>query len=172
MDTRARPSITRWLDAIAVVLLCGLVASDWLSRLQGPIDLRWDGGAYYSLGTALAEGKGYRILTEPGDPQSTLHPPLLPALIAGDQLALGASDPAVVGRALRKTYLVLSLLYVVAVYALLRMRLPVGLALCGAVLCALNDHLCFLSDLCYPEVPFGLVSVGCVLASFRAGRVG
>src|SRR5262249_7296583 len=64
------------------------------------------------------------------------------------------------------------LLYVAAVYALLRMRLPVGLALCGAVLCALNDHLCFLSDLCYPEVPFGLVSVGCVLASFRAGRVG
>jgi hypothetical protein len=36
-------------------------------HLGGPLDLRFDAGVYYTLGMSLAEGKGYRILSEPGE---------------------------------------------------------------------------------------------------------
>ena len=54
-------------DIIAMVLLAGLASAIWLPRLRGPIDLRWDGGTYYVLGTSLAQGRGYRLLDEPGE---------------------------------------------------------------------------------------------------------
>jgi len=64
-------------------LLIGAAAlASWWPRWGGPIDLRWDGGAYYILGTSLARGEGYRILSEPGGVSSSLHPPLVPALVA------------------------------------------------------------------------------------------
>ena len=50
--------------ACVVVVLVSLAT--WWARLDGPIDLRWDGGAYYILGTSLADGHGYRLLSEPG----------------------------------------------------------------------------------------------------------
>jgi hypothetical protein len=48
-------------------LLIGAAAlAFWWPRWGGPSDLRWDGGAYYVLGTSLARAEGYRILGEPG----------------------------------------------------------------------------------------------------------
>ena len=73
----------------------------WLPRQAGPIDLRWDGGVYYSLGTSLAQGRGYRLLNEPGEIESVQYPPLLPAVVAIHQVVLGTSDPTIVGRWLR-----------------------------------------------------------------------
>ena len=75
--------------ALAVVL--------WLPRLSGPIDLRYDAGVYYLLGTSLAQGHGYRIPSEPGSPQALQYPPLLPAIVATYQRALGTSDPLIIG---------------------------------------------------------------------------
>ena len=43
---------------LCVLLLLGAII--WLPRLNGPLDLRWDAGTYYVLGTSLAEGRGYR----------------------------------------------------------------------------------------------------------------
>ena len=40
---------------------------------------------YYVLGTALAEGKGYRLLNEPGDIEANQYPPLLALVIAFHQ---------------------------------------------------------------------------------------
>ena len=79
-------------DGAVLVLLCAFVILCWLPRLKGPIDLRWDGGAYYILGSSLAQGKGYRLLNEPGDMQTTLHSPLLPIIVAVHQRLLGTSD--------------------------------------------------------------------------------
>jgi hypothetical protein len=67
----------------------------WIPLMRGPIDLRWDAGAYYVLGTSIAQGQGYRLLSEPGDPQAVQYPPLLPLLVAGHQRLLGTSDPVV-----------------------------------------------------------------------------
>ena len=48
-----------WGELTVLVLAIVL----WLPRLTGPIDLRWDAGVYYLLGTSLATGQGYRILS-------------------------------------------------------------------------------------------------------------
>jgi hypothetical protein len=59
-----------WIVLIALALLL------WAPRLRGPLDLRWDGAVYYVLGTSLAEGKGYRLLNEPGEVEAVQYPPL------------------------------------------------------------------------------------------------
>ena len=113
-------------------------AFTWLPRLRGPLDLRWDGGAYYVLGTSLAEGKGYRLLNEPGEIQSTLHPPVLPAIAALFQYVAGTSDFVTVGHALRLLYFVLSIAYSVATFLLLRNFLPLAYAGMGSLVCILQ----------------------------------
>ena len=49
-----------------VVALIALTVAWWIPQRHGPIDARFDGATYYVLGTSLAEGRGYRILSEPG----------------------------------------------------------------------------------------------------------
>ena len=80
LTNRLRQTISRRWD-VAVVLGVAIVL--WLPRLSGPIDLRYDAGVYYLLGTSLAAGHGYRIPSEPGSPQALQYPPLLPALGPG-----------------------------------------------------------------------------------------
>ena len=110
-------------------LLIGAAAlASWWPRWGGPIDLRWDGGAYYILGTSLASGEGYRILSEPGGLSSSLHPPLVPAFVAAHELLLRTTDPVVVGRALRVTVVLCSAAYAIVVFLLLSASLPRALA--------------------------------------------
>ena len=101
-----RPS---WTDLAAVALLLSVVLATWVPRLRGPIDLRYDAGHYFMLGTALAQNKGYRLLSEPGEVLANHHPPGLPAIVALYQRFLRTSDPWVAGEALRR--LLLRLLY-------------------------------------------------------------
>ncbi len=84
-------------DAVALLVVIAVAALTWLPRSKGPIDLRWDGSVHYILGTSLAQGKGYRLLNEPGEIAAVQYPPLLPAIVAAHQLVLGTSDPWVVG---------------------------------------------------------------------------
>src|SRR5438552_18711575 len=92
----ARPNLglgkkmTRY-GAEAVVVAIALLL--WVPRLSGPIDLRWDAGVYYVLGTSLASGHGYRILSEPGSPEALQYPPLLAAVVALHEWALGTTNP-------------------------------------------------------------------------------
>lgn len=157
-------------DAIAALFLAALTLVSWLPRLKGPIDLRWDASAYYVLGTALAEGKGYRLLNEPGEIQTTLHPPLLPVIVALHQLVLRTSDVITVGWWLRLFYLVLFVAYAVAVYFLLRAFLPPGYAVLAAVVGLFQLQTVFMSDLCYPEIPFALATVLFTLCNVNGGK--
>src|SRR5215471_5069800 len=157
-------------DVIAALVLATLAMLCWVPRLQGPIDLRWDGAAYYVLGTALAEGKGYRLLNEPGDIQSTLHPPMLPALIALHRWIVRTDDPAVLGHLLRLTYVVFFVSYVVAGYFVLRLFLPTSYSFLAALAVALHFHTIFISDLCFTEIPFGLATVLFTLCNSSTGR--
>ncbi len=147
-----------------------LVVALWVPRIQGPIDLRWDGAVYYVLGTSLAEGKGYRLLNEPGEIQANQYPPLLPLIIAAHQIALGTSDPLVVGRVLRLSSFLAFATYIFAIYALLRRHLSGAYAFFGTVVCLLNVHTYFLSDLCFPEMLYGLLTVGFLLVYSREKR--
>ena len=143
-ETGHRPwgPVDRRLAAVLVLVAAAL----WLPRLRGPLDLRYDAGVYYVLGTSLAEGRGYRLLNEPGAIEAVQYPPALPAIAAVHQRILGTSDPAVVGHALRYMAALLFLGYAVAVFALARRVLKPGLAWLAALLAILNPQVLFLSD--------------------------
>ena len=96
-----RMSVERRQDLMcgAVLLLIWLAVS--IPRLNGPIDLRWDAGTDHVLGTALAEGKGYRLLNEPGEIEAVQYPPLLPLIVAAHQRVIGSSNYFEVGSGLR-----------------------------------------------------------------------
>src|SRR5258707_319742 len=93
---RAHTALHR-ADAICALALCLLTLLSWIPRWNGPLDLRWDGGTYFILGTSLAQGKGYRLLNEPGEIRADQYPPLLPAIVAAHEKLLSSSDPVKVG---------------------------------------------------------------------------
>ena len=162
-----------WLasDRQCLLILLLVAAALWLPRLRGPIDLRYDGGAYYVLGTSLAEGRGYRLLNEPGEIEAIQYPPLLPLLVAAHQWALGSDDPVPVGEWLRLCYMLLSVACTLATYALCRELLPARHALLATLFSSLAVYTYFLSDLCFAETPFTLTTTLFVIAVRRPGRL-
>ena len=138
--------------ALAPALVVLVTVALWLPRQAGPIDLRWDGGVYYLLGTSLAEGRGYRLLNEPGEIEGVQYPPLLPAVVALHQLALGTSDPTTVGRWLRLSSFLVFVAYSLVALWFLTLYLPPVRALLGALLSTFCLHAWFLSDALFPEV--------------------
>jgi len=158
-------------DVVIISVLALLALASWLPRMQGPIDFRWDGATYYILGTALAEGKGYRLLNEPGEIEAVQYPPLLPAIIALHQLALGTNDPVIVGRYLRLSFFLMYLAFIFYSYVLVRQFLPPLYAFGAALTVLLNVFTNFLSDLCFAEIPFGLTITLFVLVNRKPGRL-
>lgn len=160
------------LDICCVILVLAPFVGLWMPRASGPIDLRYDAGVYYTLGTSLFQGTGYRLLNEPGEIPANQYPPLLPAIVAVHQLALGTSDPAVVGPWLRLTFFLFSTGFLVAGYFLARQYVGRGFAVLAGLICALHVDTLFLSDLFYAEIPFGLVTIGFFLVHGRWGKWG
>jgi hypothetical protein len=149
-------AVARWWGQVVVIAIALLL---WIPRLSGPIDLRWDAGVYYLLGTSLAQGHGYRIPSEPGSPEALQYPPLLPAVVALYERALGSTDPAVVAPWLRTSYAMLFLVYALAALVLARRYLRPTFAVAATALCLLHFQTIFLSDLLFAELPFALVTV-------------
>jgi hypothetical protein len=154
--------ITRYWAEAAVV---GIVVLLWAPRLAGPIDLRWDAGVYYVLGTSLATGHGYRILSEPGSPEALQYPPLLPAIVAVHEWALGTTNPDVVAPWLRKLYFGIFIAYAFAALALARRHLQSRFAVAAVALCLLQVESIFFSDALFTELPFAVISVAFVLVA-------
>jgi hypothetical protein len=146
-------------DVRYTLILAAIALAVWVPRLRGPIDLRYDAGVYYILGTSLADGKGYRLLNEPGEPNALQYPPLLPAVVAAEQKMLGTNDPNVVGPWLRWTYFGLFLVYSLAVYRLARTALSPGFAFVATLICSLSCGMIYLSDLLQAELPFATMTV-------------
>ncbi len=156
----------RWLAAdrrYAAALVMVAIAL-WLPRLRGPLDLRYDAGVYYVLGTSLAEGRGYRLLNEPGAIEAIQYPPLLPAVAAVHQLLLGTTDPVVVGWWLRLTAALLFIGYSVGVFALARRFVPSRFAFLATLLAILNAQALFLSDYFSADLPYAAASTFFFLA--------
>ena len=164
VDMRESRYVGRVHSAVLILAVLGL----WAFRLGGPIDLRWDAGVYYILGTSLYEGKGYRLLNEPGEIRAVQYPPLLPAIVAAHQWLAGDERPAVAGRWLRWSMAATYLAFVLAAYRMARWWLAPWAALAAALLVAANSVTLFMSDVCFAEVPFGLACLG-FLAIHRAG---
>ena len=157
-------------------LICGAaLLVIWLAvsipRLNGPIDLRWDASEYYVLGTALAEGKGYRLLNEPGEIKTVHYPPLVPLIVALHQWLMGTSDFFEVGWRLRIVYFVLSGIYLLAVYALARQLLaPIHALFVGAITGLSFYSFFYPSETLYTELPFALISILFLLCQRRSDQ--
>src|ERR1043166_4519267 len=106
MDALMQPR-NRRKDLLCAVAVLLLAVANWAGRLAGPVDLRWDAGTYYTLGTSLYEGKGYRLLNEPGEVRANQYPPLLPAIVALHERLAGTSDPFVAGHLMRWSWMLL-----------------------------------------------------------------
>ena len=145
-------------DALCICILLVMVIASWIPRLRGPVDLRWDAGVYYVLGTSLAEGKGYRLLNEPGEILAVQYPPGLPALVAVEQIALHSSNPVIVGRWIRTSWCLLSVGYILCAFLLGRLFLPRLYAFLLAAACLLNYEMYFISTLCFAELPYAFSS--------------
>jgi hypothetical protein len=164
-------TLPRRHDLAAIGALVLLWIAVWAPRLQGPIDLRWDASTYYVLGTSLAEGRGYRLLNEPGQIQAVQYPPFVPLLVAAHERTLGTSDVLTVAWRLRLCYFVLSGLYLLAAYALARTLLAPPYALLVAATTGLSFYgFLYLSDALYAEIPFGLLSLLFLLFHRRSER--
>ena len=158
-----RPS--RRARVLALLLLLAAVASHWIPRLSGPIDLHYDGATYYVLAESLAAGKGYRLLNEPGEIEALQYPPLFPLWIAAHMRLAGSADPALIAPLLRVSQALLSLALAGALFALARRFLPLWPALFATLLSTLSFRTVYLSDLLFPELLFTLLSVLFFLAA-------
>jgi hypothetical protein len=145
-----------WRYLAALVMLATAL---WLPRLRGPLDLRYDAGVYYILGTSLAEGRGYRLLSEPGAIEAIQYPPLVPAVGAIAERVLGTDDPFVVGHWLRLGSVLLYVGYAAAIYLMSRRIVTPGYAFLVALLSILHSHTVFLSDFFAADVPYAFLSV-------------
>ncbi len=154
-----RAVMVRHRNAVYLSVLIALAVGLWLPRLRGPLDLRYDAGVYYILGTSLAEGKGYRLLSEPGQIQAIQYPPLLPLLGTATQCLAGSDDPAIVGHWLRISFFVLFLAFAVSVYWLSRCYLASGAAFLATLVMLLHVHTTWMSELFFAELPFAFTSV-------------
>lgn len=154
-------------DGRFLLVLMVVTAALWAPRLRGPIDLRWDAGVYYMLGTSLAEGDGYRLPNEPQPIRAIQYPPLLATVAAVHQTLLETSDPVVVGSWLRRFYLVLTFCYAAGAFALARRFLPSREAFAVGLITILNPQTLFFSDVFMADLPFAVVTMLFLLVATR-----
>jgi hypothetical protein len=170
----ARPSrgydegliLSRDSFCIGIVLLGTLLNA--FPRRSGPIDMRWDAAQYYVLGTSLAAGHGYRVLSEPGEIEEVQYPPGTPALIALHEILLGTAEPARVGPWLKLSWLLMYAALCVLTYALARELAPPWLACLAALLVAFNVPVYVHSAQCSSDLPYALVSSAFILVVRKA----
>ena len=158
-DLESRNFFPSRLDVIIIILLLSVAVVTWLPRGQGAIDLRVDAGAYYVLGTSLADGHGYRLANEPGNIRATQYPPVVPGIIAVHQKLGGTTDTFLIGRRLKLFWLFLLLFFTALTYCFLRSSFSVAWSCLGVVFCLLNTQLCFYSNQATAELPFAVISL-------------
>lgn len=168
-ESKVRRGFDRNMICIGILVIASILS--WISRYRGPIDLRWDGGEYYVLGTSLAQGDGYRLLNEPGKIRAIQYPPGLPAIVAAHEIVLGSTDPRVVGPWLRRTWMAFSFISVILCFLFARRFLWPGCSLLVALGFLFCRNVFFVSTLCFSELPFALATLLFVLIYRRDGGI-
>jgi hypothetical protein len=115
----------------------------------------------------LEEGKGYRLLNEPGEIKAVQYPPLLPLIAAGHIYLMENSHPSVAGYSLRLFFAAIFVGYIIAVYVLCRLYLSSGFAFLATLVVLLHIHTTWLSDLFFAELPFAFISIFFLIISKR-----
>ena len=76
------PLRTAGTRVLAAVFLALLLPVYWIAFHAPAVGIYHDDGIYLVTAKALAEGKGYRIVSLPGDPPQTKYPILFPAVLS------------------------------------------------------------------------------------------
>ncbi len=80
---RRKPPLRKALLAVGILgalVPSGLLA--WKARAMPHLGYFQDDGLYWIAGKSIAEGRGYRILSLPGEPFQTKYPPLYPLVLS------------------------------------------------------------------------------------------
>ncbi len=162
-------SPSRWMfaDGICIAALLMLVGLIWMPRAAGPIDLRWDASVYYLTGVSMAEGRGYRLLNEPGEIQAVQYPPLVPAIVALHQKALGTTDAFEVGRWLKVTWWAFFGAFAVLTFGFIRSFLPSGWAMLATAIPILHPDFYINASYASSELPFAMATAAFLFAYYR-----
>ena len=133
----------------AVLILLAWTVGLFVWGFDPKVDLNGDNVAYYSLATAMNEGRGYCQVNEPGCPPDKHFPPGYPALLS---LAMRVSADPVFLKAVNGALLAGGVLLAWGVA--LRLGFPPLLALGTAMLLPANAHLLRSATTMMSEIPF------------------
>jgi len=151
-------------------LLAVLALAAWLyGWAQDPARFGFyhDDGVYAVMAKSLAEGRGYRILSLPGEPAQTKYPPFYPLLLSLVWRA-GPEFPANLPPLLAlSAVLVLAALLLVYGFLVCELGSGRGLALLAVALSAVNVRVLMMSGSLYSEALYTLVSVAALWACSR-----
>jgi len=148
----------RLIFILAVGLLCAALL------LNEHLVPAGDNATYIVLGQSLATGRGYRMVSDPRQPEMALYPPGYPLLLAGVLAALqGGATHSLMAAVIPMKWVsvALYLAAIALVYALFWQR-NATLATLAALLTALNPHILYYAAEVGTEMPYLLLSLGCV----------
>lgn len=143
-----------WIH-LSIILLVSVI-SCWYTY-ENKVALLGDNANYYILGKAIAQGDGYKQISDPNVRPNNHYPPGYPALISAVITVFGDNIQAV--------KLFNSLLFissVLLIYFLISHWTNATVAFVAAIFCALNSHILFYSSIMMSEVPylfFSLLSI-------------
>lgn len=132
---------------IGIILLLGMIACGY--TFESKVELLGDNGDYYTLSKAIAQGKGYVMLSHPKEVQNNHYPPGFPALLSP---IMWVTDGSIMAAKLFNSILFLGAL--ILVYLIAAQWLNNTLALILTVFVALNSHILFYASIMMSEVPY------------------
>lgn len=155
--------------ASAIILLLALLPSAflaWTFRDMPQLGEAHDDAVLLASAKSLAEGRGYRIASLPGEPFQTKYPPLYPALLATVWTS-GASFPGNLSRAMAIAWAPLPLLAVLSAILFRRFGLssPIAALLSAAIV--LNPYTILFAVSLRTEVLFSLFLIASLLSLER-----
>ena len=131
---------------LPIVVLLAVTCAIWAPRYRGPIDLRWDAAAYYTLADGAHDGAQVRFSQRAGrDPRGRVASwPAGDHRVTPDRRRFNRSGRR--WEILRVTYFVLFSASVLLVYAVLRRHLTPWLSVAGALMASMTMSAVWLSD--------------------------
>lgn len=155
--------------AVAGAFLCAPVTlTAWRWRDLPQFGAAADDGIYWVTAKALAEGRGYRIESLPGEPWQTKYPPLYPAYLA---LAwkINPEFPANLALGVLLTWLWAPPLLLLSFLTYRKLGVTASHAVVLTALFALNSWFLHFASGIYSEVPYTVLLLATVLVLERAG---
>jgi hypothetical protein len=165
MAARTLPLPARWALAL---ILAPTAWFAWTWREMPQLGGNPDELMYYIGGKSLADGKGYRIVSFPGEPFQTKYPPGLPAVSALAWMAGGRYPDNLPYHTLACWLFLAASAFGFRRWAV-EAGLPEAVALGLAALWALNPYAFQFGTTLLSELPFTAILLGCLLCLHRNG---